>query len=333
MSGGVATGNVYCKANEGGEGASCACNPFFRLGPGEEHEIGTGWLATGCNPLGSECELGDEAATNSTFEFTYDRPGSGQLWYDVSAVNAWTSASAVGMRSCGGGAEAIQDPDNVFWCRGAGCRFDVETQCPDGSDAFAAAAGDCGECPTRMEGGSLVIAGSCGTCPDGSSSNLVPTGVLFNATAAESVRWTWSGSPDFARGWGSSQGERTNRRASCSDTGCSVADVGASANTCLGGCDLCTLTTGMSAGSDACLKYCCPDGVHSYGGHDYRYDSQGCTAIGVQGGTDYTVALKAECPYVYTFGYEDHSSTFRCTTAASLIVQSCPDGTDFPASW
>jgi len=34
---------------------------------------------------------------------------------------------------------------------------------------------------------------------------------------------------------------------------------------------------------------------------------------------------------VYTYGYEDQSSTFQCKTSASLLIQACPDATDFPA--
>ncbi|MDI1450160.1 hypothetical protein [Polyangium sp. 6x1] len=332
MAGGGDPGLVYCKGN------TCACNPFFELEPGEEHEIvlpndaafpsGTGWLATGCNPYGNACEVGSEAAKNSTFEFTYDSPGQGSLYYDISAVNAWTTASSVGMKSCGGGAP---DPNNIFWCRGTGCRFDVNTQCPDGSDAFAPAPAGCKECPTMIDGnGKKVIVGSCGTCPDGHSANRIPTGTVFNAGNIGGPEWTWNGAPDFAVGFGHDEGAHANRRLSCGPAGCTDAAPG-KANTCLGGCDLCTVTQKVGAGDDACLKYCCPDSVHAYNGFTYRYDSAGCTALGVQAGTDYSPAVKGECPYVYTFGYEDHSSTFLCSTSASLLVQACPDPVDFPS--
>ena len=335
--GGGDPGLVYCKAN--GPVKTCACNPFFKLEPGEKHEIempadasfpsGTGWLASGCNEFGSACEVGDEAAKNSTFEFTYDTPGQGNLWYDISAVNAWTTASSVGMKSCGGDQP---DPNNVFWCRGTGCRFDVATQCPDGSDAFAPGPAGCAECPTMIDAnGKKVIAGSCGTCPDGSSGNRIPTGTVFNASNVGGNEWVWNGSPTFADAFGWDEGARANRRFACGPSGCSVAEPG-KANTCLGGCDLCTVTQSVGAGDDKCLKYCCPDSVHKYGGFNYRYDSAGCTALGVQAGTDYSPAVKGECPYVYTFGYEDHSSTFQCSTAASLLIQTCPDPTDFPSS-
>jgi len=324
-------GLVYCKGN------ACACNPFFELAPGEQHEIvlpndagfpsGTGWLATGCNPYGNACEVGSEAAKNSTFEFTYDNPGQGSLYYDISAVNAWTTASSVGMKSCGGGEP---DPNNVFWCRGTGCRFDVNSQCPDGSDAFDPAPAGCQICPTMIVDGKRVIVGSCGTCPDGNSANRIPTGTVFNANNIGGPEWTWSGPPDFAVGFGHDEGVHANRRFSCGPAGCGAAEPG-KANTCLGGCDLCTTTQNAGAGDDACLKYCCPDMVKTYNGFSYRYDSAGCTALGVQAGTDYSPAVKGECPYVYTFGYEDHSSTFLCTTSASLLIQACPDPVDFPA--
>jgi hypothetical protein len=272
--------------------------------------------------------VGNDAAKNSTFEFTYDAPGQGNLWYDISAVNAWTTASAVGMKSCGGGSP---DPANVFWCRGTGCRFDVGAQCPDGTDAFAPAPAGCKECPTTIVGGKKVIVGSCGTCPEGDSANRVPTGTVFNANGVGGPEWTWNGSPDFAVGWGHDEGVHANRRYACGPAGCTAAEPG-KANTCLGGCDLCTATQNAGAGDDACLKYCCPDIVRNYNGASYRYDSAGCTALGVQAGTDYSPAVKGECPYVYTFGYEDHSSTFQCTTSASLLIQTCPDPVDFPSS-
>jgi hypothetical protein len=333
--GGVDPGIVYCKAADGG--ATCACNPFFELAPGEQHEIempadaafpsGTGWLAVGCNQWGHECAVGNDAARNSTFEFTYDPPGQGSVYYDISAVNAWTTASAVGMRSCG----AELDPADVFWCRGTGCRFDVAAQCPDGTEAFAAAPPGCIDCPTMIDpNGKQVLAGSCGSCPDGASANRIPTGTVFNAGGIGGPEWTWTGPPDFAAGFGHDEGARADRRHACGPAGCAPAD-GAEATTCLGGCDLCTVETGQGPGDDACLKYCCPDVVKDYGGHSYRYDSAGCTALGVQAGTDYTVAVKGECPYVYTYGYEDHSSTFRCETAASLLIQACPDPVDFPS--
>jgi hypothetical protein len=332
-------GIVYCKATGAGDEKTCACNPFFELGPGEQHEIelpdaagfpsGTGWLATGCNAHGNGCAVGSDAAKNSTFELTYDPPGNGKLYYDISAVNAWTTASSVGMKSCG----VDPDPADVFWCRGTGCRFDVNLQCPDGSDAFAPAPAGCIDCPTMIDGnGKKVLAGSCGTCPDGSSGNRIPAGTVFNASNVGGPEWTWSGSPNFAGGWGHDEGVHANRRFSCSGAGCSAAEPD-KANTCLGGCDLCAVTQKVGAGDDECLKYCCPDGVHSYGGFEYHYDSAGCTALGVQAGTDYSPAVKGECPYVYTYGYEDHSSTFLCSTAASLLIQACPDAVDFPSSF
>ena len=335
---GADPGLVYCKDVGIGIPGQCQCNPFFELAPGEQHEIdlpadasfpsGTGWLAIGCDEWGSACAVGGEAAKNSTFEFTYDSPGQGNLWYDISAVNAWTAASSVGMKSCGGGSP---DPNNVFWCRGTGCRFDVATQCPDGSDAFAPGPAGCTDCPTMIDGnGKQVLAGSCGTCPDGSSANRIPTGTVFNANNVGGNEWTWSGAPDFAVGWGHDEGAHANRRYSCGPSGCAPAAPG-EVNTCLGGCDLCTVSQGVGAGDPKCLKYCCPDGTHDYGGAQYRYDSAGCTALGVQAGTDYSPAVKGECPYVYTFGYEDHSSTFQCSTSASLLVQACPDPADFPS--
>lgn len=328
--GGGDPGLVYCKAG------ACACNPFFELAPGEQHEIelpadaafpsGTGWLAVGCNEWGSGCAAGNDAARNSTFELTYDAPGQGSVYYDISAVNAWTSVSAVGMRSCG----VDVDPSDVFWCRGTGCRFDVAKQCPDGSDAFAGAPPGCSDCPTMIVDGKQVLAGSCGTCPDGASANRIPTGTVFNANGVGGPEWTWTGAPDFAVGFGHDEGAHADRRFACGPGGCAPAGAG-EANTCLGGCDLCTTTTGKGPADDACLKYCCPDVTKDHGGHAYRYDSAGCTALGVQGGTDYTVAVKGECPYVYTYGYEDHSSTFRCLTSASLLIQACPDPEDFPS--
>ena len=339
MSGGVDPGLVYCKDTGGGNGA-CACNPFFELKPGEMHEIvlpndaafpsGTGWLAADCNNFGATCVVGNEAAKNSTFEFTYDVPGQGKLYYDISAVNAWTTASSVGMKSCGG---AAPNPNDIFWCRGTGCRFDVNTQCPDGSDAFAPGPAGCQSCPTMIDGnGKKVIAGSCGTCPDGSSANRIPTGTVFNANNVGGPEWTWNGAPDFAVGFGHDEGAHANRRYACSGAGCVPAEPG-KATTCLGGCDLCTVAKNVGAGDDACLKYCCPDSVHTYNGFSYHYDSAGCTALGVQAGTDYSPAVKGECPYVYTYGYEDHSSTFLCETSASLLIQACPDPTDFPSKF
>jgi hypothetical protein len=331
-------GLVYCKGTGMGNEKVCACNPFFELAPGEQHVIdlpaaaafpsGTGWLATSCNTYGEACSVGNDAARNSTFEFTYDPPGMGSLYYDISAVNAWTTASSVGMRSCG----EAPDPGNVFWCRGTGCRFDINTQCPDGSDAFAPAPAGCIDCPTMIDGnGKKVLAGSCGPCPDGASGNRIPTGTVFNANNVGGQEWTWNGSPNFADGFGHDEGVHANRRFSCGGAGCAAAAPG-DANTCLGGCDLCTLTQKVGAGDEKCVKYCCPDETHNYGGFTYRYDSAGCTALGVQAGTDYTPAVKGECPYIYTYGYEDHSSTFQCTTAASLLIQACPDPVDFPSS-
>ncbi|HRI69270.1 MAG TPA: hypothetical protein PK156_33800 [Polyangium sp.] len=335
MSGGTDPGLVYCK--DTGQGGACACNPFFELKAGEMHEIvlpngaafpsGTGWLAAECNAYGSGCAVGNEAAKNSTFEFTYDVPGQGKLYYDISAVNAWTTASSVGMKSCGGAAPN----GDIFWCRGTGCRFDVNTQCPDGSDGFAPGPAGCQTCPTMIDGnGKQVLAGSCGSCPDGSSANRIPTGTVFNAGNIGGPEWTWTGAPDFAVGFGYNEGAHANRRYTCSGTGCVPGEPG-KANTCLGGCDLCTVAKNVGAGDDACLKYCCPDSVHVYNGASYRYDSAGCTALGVQAGTDYSPAVKGACPYVYTYGYEDHSSTFLCETSASLLIQACPDATDFPA--
>jgi len=335
MSGGVDPGLVYCKTDAGGNG-SCACNPFFGLNPGEAYEItlpadaafpsGTGWLAMDCNGLGSGCVLGNEAAKNSTFEWTYDTPGQGVLYYDISAVNAWTTASAIGMRTCG----EAPDPNNVFWCRGTGCRFDVNTQCPDGTNAFTPAPAGCIDCPTTVVNGKKVLAGSCGPCPKGNAANRIPSGTVFNPNNVGGPEWTWNGAPDFAVGFGFDEGVHANRRFTCGAGGCTAAAQG-QANTCLGGCDLCTSTQNMGPGDDACLKYCCPDSVHDYGGFSYRYDSAGCTALGVQAGTDYSPAVKGECPYVYTYGYEDQSSTFQCKTSASLLIQACPDATDFPA--
>jgi hypothetical protein len=338
MGGTADPGLVYCKATGAANEKTCACNPFFELAPGEQHEIempaaaafpsGTGWLAASCNEYGNACQVGNDAARNSTFEFTYDVPGQGKLYYDISAVNAWTTASSVGMKTCG----EDPDPANIFWCRGTGCRFDVGTQCPDGSDAFAPGPAGCIDCPTMINGdGKKVIVGSCGTCPDGSSGNRVPAGTVFNAGNIGGNEWTWNGSPNFAESFGYDEGAHANRRFDCSGAGCAPAEAG-KANTCLGGCDLCTLTQKVGAGDDKCLKYCCPDGVHNYGGFDYHYDSAGCTALGVQAGTDYSPAVKGECPYVYTYGYEDHSSTFLCDTTASLLIQACPDPIDFPSS-
>lgn len=339
MGGSADPGLVYCKATGVGNEKMCACNPFFELAPGEQHAIempsdaafpsGTGWLATGCNEYGSACEVGNDAAKNSTFEFTYDPPNVGKLYYDISAVNAWTTASSVGMKSCG----EDPDPSNIFWCRGTGCRFDVEKQCPDGTAAFASAPAGCIDCPTMINGmGKKVINGSCGTCPNGSAGNRIPTGTVFNAGNIGGPEWTWNGSPDFADGFGYDEGAHANRRFTCTGAGCVPAEPG-KANTCLGGCDLCTVTTKAGPGDDQCLKYCCPDSVHTYGGFAYRYDSAGCTALGVQAGTDYSPAVKGQCPYVYTYGYEDHSSTFLCETTASLLIHACPDPIDFPSSF
>jgi len=329
-------GIVYCKASSGG-GATCACNPFFELKPGEAREItmpadaafpsGTGWLATNCNEWGNACEVGNDAARNSTFEWTYDAPGVGKLYYDISAVNAWTNASSVGMKTCG----VPEKPGDVFWCRGTGCRFNVNTQCPDGTNAFNPAPAGCIDCPTTIVNGKKVIAGSCGTCPNGNAANRIPTGTVFNANNIGGPEWTWNGAPDFAANFGHDEGTHANRRYTCTTTGCTPAAPN-QANTCLGGCDLCTLTQNTGPGDNACLKYCCPDSVHDYNGSPYHYDSAGCTALGVQAGTDYTPAVKGECPYVYTYGYEDHSSTFLCETSASLLIQACPDKTDFPST-
>lgn len=325
-------GNVYCKSG------TCPCNPYFELAPGKSHEIalppgaafpsGTGWLATGCNPNGNKCTVGDDAAKNSTFEWTYDEPGKGSLYYDISAVNAWTTVSAVGMKSCGG----ALDPKDKFRCNGAGCRFDVETQCPNGSAALAGAPAGCITCPTKMVGGKQVIDGSCGPCPNGASANKVPTNTVFNAGGIGGPEWTWKGTPEFATTFGADQGVHANRKYVCTNNTCAPASGAAAANTCLGGCDLCTVSKGVPPDHPDCIKYCCPDMTKTYGSSTYRYDSAGCTALGVQRGTDYTATLKAACPYVYTYGYEDHSSTFICDTNASLLVQACPDPTDFPSS-
>jgi hypothetical protein len=305
--GGVETGTVYCKATGAGAGV-CACNPHFELAPGAAFEIvlpddaafpsGTGWIATGCNPLGASCSLGNDAAKNSTFEWTYDRPGHGSLYYDISAVNAWTTASSVGMKSCGGS----RDPADPFRCGGAGCRFDVATQCPNGTASQPSATG-----------------------PSGDSANVVPRQTVFNRGGIGGAEWTWTGSPDFATHFGFDEGTHAERRYACDGGACTPAPLGASANTCLGGCDLCTTARGVSPEHPDCIKYCCPDVTRVYSGSTYRYDSAGCTALGVQRGTDYTAALKAACPLVYTYGYEDHSSTFLCDSSASLLVEACPE--------
>jgi hypothetical protein len=328
--GGVDPGNVYCKSG------TCACTPYFELAPGKSHEIalppgaafpsGTGWLATGCNAHGAKCTLGDQAAKNSTFEWTYDAPG-GSLYYDISAVNAWTSVSAVGMKTCGG----ALDSKDKFRCNGAGCRFDVATQCPDGSAGLAGAPSGCITCPVKVVGGKQVIDGSCGPCPNGASANKIPTNTVFNAGGIGGPEWTWKGSPDFATTFGFNEGVHSNRRFVCTGDTCAPASGAAGPNTCLGGCDLCTVTKGVPPDHPDCVKYCCPDLTRSYAGSEYRYDSAGCTALGVQRGTDYTATLKAACPYVYTYGYEDHSSTFICDTNASLLIQACPDPIDFPS--
>lgn len=334
-SGAADPGSVYCKATPAG--GRCACNPYFELAPGKSLELplpndagfpsGTGWLATDCNPLGGACKLGDQAAKNSTFEWTYDLPGKGALYYDISAVNAWTSVSAVGLKSCGGKA----DPADKFRCSGAGCRFDVQTQCPDGSAAHPAAPPGCITCPTKIVAGKQVIDGSCGPCPNGASANKIPTNTVFNAGGIGGPEWTWKGAPDFATTFGLDEGVHSKRRYACVNNACAPAST--DANTCLGGCDQCTVGKGVPPDHPDCLKYCCPDVTRTYGGSDYRYDSAGCTTLGVQRGTDYTASLKAVCPYVYTYGYEDHSSTFICDTTASLLVQACPDPTDFPSSF
>lgn len=327
MSPTVDPGNVYCKAGK------CACNPYYELAPGKAVELalpanasfpsGTGWLATGCNTLGAACALGDQAARNSLFEWTYDAPG-GSLYYDISAVNAWTTASAVGMKTCGG-----TKTSDKFHCGGTGCRFDVRTQCPDGTANLAGAPNGCITCPVTTVGGKQVINGSCGPCPNGASANRIPTGTVFNANNVGGTEWTWNGAPDFATTFGADEGVHANRRFTCSGGTCAQ---GGAPDTCLGGCDFCTATKGVPPDDPQCLKYCCPDITKSYGGPTYRYDSAGCTALGVQRGTDYTATLKSACPYVYTYAYEDHSSTFICETSASLLVQACPDATDFPSS-
>jgi hypothetical protein len=348
--GDASPGNVWCLASgEEGEG-SCHCNPYFKLAPGEAHEIemaknatfssATGWLADGCNAYGGECTLGNDSARNSLFEFTYDSQGSlgengqwtgGLLWYDISAVNSWTRVSPVGMKSCGGA--GLAKGNNKFWCGGTGCRFDVATQCPDGSAEFKPAPEGCASCPTKIVDGKKVLDGACGPCSDGQSANLIPTETTFNLNNIGGDEWTWLGPPDFAVGWGYAEGPLAARRYHCTYPGptCVPAGPDATTNTCLGGCDLCTISQGASSEADTCIKYCCPDMVKTYGAFDYRFDSAGCHALGVQAGTNYTVALKEVCPYVYTFGYEDHTSTFTCDTQASLLVQACPDPTDFPS--
>ncbi|HEY3357465.1 MAG TPA: hypothetical protein VGQ83_29715 [Polyangia bacterium] len=336
----VDPGQVYCKQNAAGTGGTCACNLHVELAAGQAQEIvlpggadwvsATGRLATGCNALGARCSLGNDAANNSVFEFTYDQSG---VTYDISAVDAWTAASPVGMKSCG-----VAGNGSAYSCKGAGCRFDVATQCPDGTAAFAAAPDSCGTCAVHDVGGKQVIAdGGCGSCPNGSSANLIPTGTVFNPSGAGGAEWSWPGSPDFARAFGASEGARAQRRFACDSTtdnsSCTAAASGTAANTCLGGCMLCQIANpGKYPYSPECIKYCCPDrGGEPYDGGTYHYDSQGCTALGVQRATDYTVALKAACPFVYTYGYEDHSSTFTCDQSASLLIQACPDATDFPA--
>jgi hypothetical protein len=340
VSGAVDPGLVYCKAAAAGGAGTCACNPFFKLEPGEAHEIvmpataafpsGTGWLATGCNAWGNLCSVGNYAGKNSEFEFSYDAVGKGFLFYDISAVNAWTTASSVGMKSCNS-AGSVGRENDPFWCGGTGCRFDVNTQCPDGTDTFAAAPSGCRDCPTKIDAtGKKVPDGPCGPCPDGNSANGIPTGTVFDANNVGGDEWTWLGPAGFAKGWGYAEGSRANRRYSCGMIDCTVAQPG-KATSCLGGCDLCVVASKAGPGDPGCIKYCCPDGFQTYGAFKFRYDSVGCTALGVQPGTDYTVALKTECPYVYTYAYEDHSSTFVCDTGASLLVQTCPDPVDFPS--
>ncbi len=234
--------------------------------------------------------------------------------------------SAVGLRTCGG----TPNPADPYRCGAVGCRFDVATQCPDGTADHPGGAAGCLTCATRLVGGKLVLDGPCGTCPIGTSANQIPTGTVFNLNGQGGPEWTWLGAASFATLFGHDEGIHAQRRYACTGGSCAAAPAGG--DTCLGGCDLCTLTRGVSPGHPDCIKYCCPDGTRTYEGSNYRYDSAGCTALGVQGGTDYTVNLKAACPSVYTYGYEDHSSTFVCDTAASLLIQACPDADEFPAS-
>uniref|UniRef100_A0A914X3J3 Secreted protein n=1 Tax=Plectus sambesii TaxID=2011161 RepID=A0A914X3J3_9BILA len=118
----VDPGVVYCVNGR------CSCNPNYEIASGRDVKInfpngdwtsGTGWLAEGCNRFGAGCTIGDSAARNSLFEFTYTR---GNVWYDISAVNAWTTISPVGMRVSGPRANSS---NNHFWCGAVGCNFDV----------------------------------------------------------------------------------------------------------------------------------------------------------------------------------------------------------------
>lgn len=300
VTGGKNVGTVYCLSG------TCQCNPYFGLPAGGSMEIdmapgitwpsGTGWLASDCNEYGGSCGVGDTASRNSEFEFTYTDQ---QVYYDMSAVNAWTSASSVGMKSCGG--SSTSDP---FWCSGSACRFDPASNCPDGSNSFAPVSG-----------------------PDGDSANTIPTGTVFNKNNVGGTEWTWEGAPDFGQKFGYAEGVHASRRYHCDQTGCSANN--GSPNTCLGPCDLCVLNAGNPMSSE-CIKYCCPDSWQTYDGHQYRYDSAGCTALGVQGSTDYTLALESQCPYVYTYGYDDRSSTFLCDATSSLLIESCPSASNFP---
>uniref|UniRef100_A0A914X451 Uncharacterized protein n=1 Tax=Plectus sambesii TaxID=2011161 RepID=A0A914X451_9BILA len=196
------------------------------------------------------------------------------------------------------------------------------SQCPDGSGRFKAAPG-----------------------PDGNTAHRIPTGTVFNRHNRGGREWVWKGPADFAQHFGTPQGRNTNRRFRCDRRGCRHAP-GHEVNTCLGGCDYCTtvlrkspgvvpkigLTFMVDTGSNECIKYCCPDIWRNYRGFPYRYDSAGCRALGVQQGTDYTATLKSHCKYVYTYAYEDHTSTFQCKASVSLQIMACPNYADFPSS-
>lgn len=332
-------GAVYCVASAAGGGAGeCGCHPYFKLEAGASHEIdlpdgsgfasGTAWFAEGCDERGMNCQVGEFQSHNGAIEFTYDdlnvKPG-GSLFYDITAVDGWSTASNVGMKSCGG----EKDPSKPLSCAAGSCTLDIAKQCPDGSDAFPAAPNGCVVCPTITKDGQQVINGSCGPCPNGASANQIPTGTVFNAKNVGGDEWTWTGAPDFATSFGFDEGVHAQHRYTCTNNVCTKG--GAQPNSCLSGCDICVQQTGKLPHDPECIKYCCPDTTIDYGGHSYRYDSAGCTALGVQRGTDYTASVKAACPLVYTYGYEDNTSTFTCQTSASLLVVACPDTTDFPS--
>uniref|UniRef100_A0A914VT08 Uncharacterized protein n=1 Tax=Plectus sambesii TaxID=2011161 RepID=A0A914VT08_9BILA len=299
-------GVVYCVSGK------CNCNPDYQVASGRDMKInfpsgqdwtsGTGWLADGCNQLGGGCTVGNSAARNSLFEFTYT---NGQVWYDMSAVDAWTTISPVGLRVCG---SHSNQPNNPFWCAAVGCDFNVHTQCPDGSGGFSAGPG-----------------------PDGGTANNIPTGTVFNANNVGGQEWVWQGPADFAQHFGSDQGSHANRRFQCDATGCRRTDE-SSVNTCLSGCDYCTTVLGKAPDSNECIKYCCPDIWVRYSGYPYQYDSAGCRALGVQQGTDFTATLNAYCKHVYTYAYEDRTSTFQCDDTVTMQIMACPDTADFPTS-